>query len=139
MSPHFYYHWLRFAAIITILTGVLSLLASHPDTDFLWRYLFNALNCFQADIRFDEVARVLNGVLGGVMIGWGWMLFYLAHPSVFNQSVCKAMLSGIIVWFITDSTGSYIAGLPMNIALNVLFLILFLVPLISLKKFQGNP
>lgn len=134
MRQHVSCNWLRFASVLTMLTGVISLLASHPSTDFLWRYLFNALNYFQSDIQFNEIGRALNGVLGGVMLGWGCMMFYLAHPSVFNQSIRHAMLSGVLVWFITDSTASYVAGIPLNIVLNISFLVIFLVPLIFHKK-----
>ncbi|MCE0722614.1 MULTISPECIES: hypothetical protein [Legionella] len=134
MKQHLYHYWLRCACVLTMVTGLISLLASYPDTDFLWRYLFNALSGFQSDIQFSAVARTLSAVLGGVMIGWGWMMFYLVHPSVFNQFIRNALLSGIIVWFLTDSIGSYVSDLPMNIVLNIIFLIIFLIPLISLKK-----
>lgn len=134
MKQHFYHYWLRCACVITMLTGLTSLLASYPDTDFLWRYLFNALGGFQSDIQFSAVDRNLSAVLGGVMVGWGWMMFHLVHPSVFNQFIRNALMSGIIVWFLTDSMGSYVSGLPMNIVLNTIFLIIFLIPLISLKS-----
>lgn len=131
---NFYLHWLRLACIFTIMTGITSLLASYPTTDFVWRELFNLLNLYASNIDFDSTSRALNAVLGGVMIGWGWMMFCLSHPKIFNESIRKIMLSALIIWFFTDSLGSYASGLVMNIVLNIVFLCLFLIPLVILKE-----
>jgi hypothetical protein len=133
MNKDFYYKWLRMACVLTIVTGVVSLLASHPTTETLWRAFIFALSGFSKDYDFNSTARGISAVLGGVMIGWGWMMFCLSHPKTFNASVRTIFISTLILWFITDSIGSYVSGLSFNIAVNLLFFFLFLIPLWQLK------
>jgi hypothetical protein len=44
------------------------------------------------------------------------------------------MTIALLAWFAVDSLGSWAAGLPGNIVLNVAFLLMFLPPLVSLSR-----
>ncbi|MEM6930240.1 MAG: hypothetical protein AAF602_25090, partial [Myxococcota bacterium] len=48
------------------------------------------------------------------------------------RGVARAMLGGLVTWYVVDSAGSLVAGIPGNVVLNTVFLGLFLVPLLSL-------
>ncbi len=65
------------------------------------------------------------------MAGWGvllWMLSTHLFPS--DQALAaKLIIASIVTWFVIDSTGSILAGAPLNAAFNVSFLLIFCVPL----------
>ncbi len=75
-------------------------------------------------------SQLLAAVLGGVMIGWGAMVLLLVariypHDPALARSI---ILPAIWVWFTIDSLASIIAGAPMNVVLNLGFLLAFIVP-----------
>jgi hypothetical protein len=131
--------WLRLASLITIGTGIIASLASHPDGDFIWRVLFDLLKGFDPlrATSFTPDNYATNAVLGGVMIGWGVMMFCLSSAPMFNEQMRAIFSKSLLAWFICDSAGSYAAGLPGNVLLNVVFILMFLPPLFSLKKFTA--
>jgi hypothetical protein len=85
---------------------------------------------------FSKANYATNAVLGGVMIGWGILMFLLVNGPLAqgDQAIRRYLMIGLLSWFTFDSTGSFFAELPGNILLNVSFLLLFLPPLILLKK-----
>lgn len=134
MKKEFYLIWLRIVCILTILTGLLSSLACCRQTQLPWLLLFDVLQWpldgFPSD--FSNISRALNAVLGGVMVGWACLILFLTYS--FNENIRKALLYSVIIWFMVDSLGSYLAHIPGNIFLNIIFLLLLIVPLIKLKK-----
>lgn len=128
--------WLQAASLITIGTGLIASLGSHPATEFVWLWLFDLLR-WPLDgnpAGFSSDAQAVNAVLGGVMIGWGLLMLRLARENVFQEPIRAGMQGALLLWFVTDSMGSFAAGLPGNVVLNVVFLILFLIPLRLLKS-----
>ncbi|MEI6254203.1 MAG: hypothetical protein WCP30_15510 [Mycobacteriaceae bacterium] len=135
--------WLKAASVVTILTGVICALASHSSTGGLWLYLFDALKWpIDGDPAvFNADTRAVNAVLGGVMVGWGLLMFFLSSERLMTAApnVPPMMTISLLAWFLVDSAGSWAAGLPGNIALNVAFLAMFLPPLASLsRRVSGN-
>lgn len=134
---------LKIACVATIATGLVSVAASHPAGDALWALVFDVLQ-WPVDGQqgaFSAEARVLNAVCGGVLAGWGSLMYWLAAGPVAagDQSARKAFLASVLIWFVTDSAGSFAAGWPGNVALNVVFLIAFVGPLAALSRGQSAP
>ena len=130
--------WLQVACAIAVATGLVSAAASSPATDGLWLFIFDLLK-WPIDgnpTQFDLTTRAVNAVLGGVMVGWGTLMFLLVRNFLQKDYalVRKLILVGILSWFVIDSTGSFFAELPGNILLNVSFLCLFLPPLLFVKN-----
>ena len=130
--------WLQVMCAITVAFGLVSAAASFPATDKLWLFLLDLLK-WPIDgnpSQFDLTSRALNAVLGGVMVGWGTLMFLLVRNFLNNDFVLvrKLMLIGIMSWFVIDSTGSFFAKLPGNVLLNLSFLCLFLPPLLLVKS-----
>jgi hypothetical protein len=128
--------WLQLASLITVITGAIAGLGSHPATDFAWLWLFDLLQ-WPIDgnpALFSSDAHAINAVLGGVMMGWGLLMFKLARDDLFQEPIRAAMQAALLFWFVTDSTGSFAADLPGNVVLNGAFLLLFLIPLRLLKR-----
>jgi hypothetical protein len=130
--------WLQVACAMAVATGLVAAAASFPATDRLWLFLFDLLK-WPIDgnpSQFDLTTRAVNAVLGGVMVGWGTLMFLLVRNFLNNDFplVRKLILVSIVAWFVVDSTGSFLAELPGNVLLNVSFLCLFLPPLLFVKN-----
>ncbi len=129
--------WLQIACIITIGTGVICALASHPATEAAWLYLFDLLK-WPLDGNpgaFDSNTRAVNAVLGGTMVGWGLLMLLLSKKQLLTTvpGLPRFMLIALFAWFIVDCTGSLLADIPGNVLLNIGFLGLFVPPLWVLR------
>lgn len=131
--------WLRifrFGALYVLVTGLIPLLAVFPGTQEPWRLFFDILN-WPADASpadFTSLERQLSAIIGGVLCGWAWLLYRMAHPEVFNEVLRKLMIGSTWIWFVLDSGGSILAGLPLNALSNIGFALVLLVPLWKLKE-----
>jgi hypothetical protein len=125
---------IRFAAALLLVgPGVLIALAAFPPLNGPAR-LFIDLVYWPVDGAQPgdaQATRILFAILGGITAGWGVMMWTLAgaplsrHPDLIRPVFRTALLA----WFVTDSTGSVLAGAPLNAALNLVILAAFLVPL----------
>ena len=138
MSIHISIIWAKIASIVTIVTGVICALASHPATESAWMFLFDILKwpldgdpgAFHAD------TRAVNAVLGGTMVGWGLLMYFLMTEQLHAKvpGLPRMMLIALCAWFVVDCTGSLFAGLPGNVVLNIGFMVMFVPPLVALMK-----
>ncbi len=130
--------WLRAACVITVVTGLICAMASHPATAGVWLWLFDLLKWpLDGDPAFfADDTRAVNAVLGGTMVGWGVLMYLLATPQRIQAlpELPQLMLIGLIAWFVVDCIGSLFAGLPGNLVLNIGFLVLFVPPLLVLQR-----
>ena len=137
MQNNFWVIWLRFSAILTFFTGLVSSFASTESGSYLWLFLFDLLT-YPIDgnpSKFYSESFALNAVLGGVMVGWSVLIYLLIEDDIQNNKKnLRFILISLICWFIVDSVGSYFAGINGNIVLNIGFLFLYLPPLIKLLK-----
>ncbi len=135
----FYLRWLKVSSIITIFFGLVVSFASSPKTQQIWLKLFDLIKWpidnNPSGFSFEE--HVLNAVLGGVMSGWGLMMYLLSQNDIYNYKIGKIIFSSLLCWFFIDSIGSYFAELPVNIFLNTLFLLMFAIPLLGLKRIDS--
>jgi hypothetical protein len=134
-SQKFWLKILRFSSLFVLVTGILPVLAIFEVTQEPWRLFFDILT-WPMDgnpATFTDSERQLSAVLGGVLCGWAWLLYKLAHEDVFNQTIRKLMIQSTVVWFFVDSLGSILSGLPLNAVSNISFLLLLMFPLWKLK------
>jgi len=130
--------WLKTACLITIITGLVCAMGSHPATDVVWRTLFDLLKWpLDGDpATFNADTRAVNAVLGGTMVGWGVLMYLIATPQQFAAipALPRLMQYALYAWFVVDCIGSLAAGLPGNLVLNLVFLGLFVPPLRALAR-----
>ncbi|MCE3009178.1 MAG: hypothetical protein LW875_01030 [Proteobacteria bacterium] len=126
---------LRYGCLFILVTGFLPLFAVLPTTEGPWRLFFDVLTWPVDNFpsTFTDSERQLSAVLGGVLCGWAWLLYKLADPAVFTEKIRKLMVQSGWVWFILDSGGSILAGLPLNALSNVSFAVILLGPLWKLR------
>ncbi|MEM9332423.1 MAG: hypothetical protein AAGA53_13925 [Pseudomonadota bacterium] len=133
--------WLKIGSAIVMGFGLLGVLGSLTAMD--------GVTGFFADLAFwpygratgsiSPEVRLLWGICGGLMAGWGLMMWMLAtkiYPKE-PELARSIILTSVITWFLFDSTGSALAGAPMNVVYNVGFLLLFVVPLWNSKTKLG--
>lgn len=129
---------LKLAAVVTMGFGAIIMLGAHPTTDIALRFM----NSFIFLAPFDTAARIINddgtllsAVLGGVMIGWGAMIWQVTqHVLPENPRLAKRLiLPPLTLWFIADSSASLVSAAPFNVVLNIAFFAMFLLPLFRIR------
>lgn len=123
--------WLDAMCGVVILFGLIMAGGALPATEAPARLLFEWQN--QGPLPIDRAARVSLGVLGGVMCGWGVTLYAaLQAAHMIGQPatrIWRLIAASMIFWFVVDSTLSIATGFALNAAMNIGFLLAFLVPL----------
>lgn len=123
---------LKFAAAVVIAFGLVmaaaSLAALAAPTALLIDLVFFPIDGAQS--MADPVVRFMSAICGGVMVGWGAMLWLLVtrllprDPALTRQLILISVFS----WFIVDSTGSMLSGGHWNVLGNLGFLLIFAIP-----------
>lgn len=126
----FWWRWLLLVTIGVFLFGLGFIFL--PD---VMQGLFNWMFYGVPEARFDAEAthyiKFTYGVLGAVMAGWMAALLSILLRS-FRRGEREAwdtIALSMVVWFIIDTPFSLSMGFPQNAIFNVLFLVLFAVPL----------
>ncbi|WP_291843417.1 hypothetical protein [Maricaulis sp.] len=117
-------HRLHLAAWVLILVGLSTATGAVPaidaGADIFLDLVFLPLDGAQSITTAAE--RLLFGIMGGLMVGWGVAFLALAR----GKTARFALLCGGVAWFFADSTASVLAGGAMNVVYNSSFLALFL-------------
>ena len=80
--------------------------------------------------------KLVHAVLGAVMVGWGSAILYVLFCT-FRENLgigWKTITGSVLAWFIPDTAYSLLSGFWQNAVLNVVFLIMFSIPLLALRK-----
>ncbi len=124
---------LRLAAGAVMIFGLAIALGAHPASGGLTHLLADLIlwPMDGAETGAAHEARLLYAIAGGVMAGWGWALWLLAGEGIARAPDLsrRVIRDSVVVWFAVDCAGSLAAGAPLNLAGNLIFLLLFLVPL----------
>lgn len=87
----------------------------------------------------DDAARLLTAILGGILVGFGVMIWLIAERVLRTDPALGRglILVPLLCWFVTDSLGSILAGAWFNAIINVAILVSFLIPLLVGKTNAG--
>lgn len=124
--------WLKTGSAITIGFGVIIAAAAVPalqaPTALLLDLVYLPLDGTPSPSGHD--ARLLSAISGGVLIGWGLMIWLLATTLYAKEPVVcrRIILTSIIAWFVVDSSMSIAAGAILNAFFNIGFLLVFALP-----------
>lgn len=134
---------LRLNAEIIIGFGVLFALAAIPAV-YGWIAIFFDLAHFpfnRAPEALDPTGRLMIAISGGLTVGLGVMVWTVATEviPVAAPQGRKVVLYSAVGWFITDSTFSVVAGSPLNVILNLSFLLMMVMPLQRKGPAEADP
>jgi hypothetical protein len=130
--------WLKAAsAILMIGFGLMFAVAAWPPTSGI-ATMFVDLLFWPLDGAQSLAApetRIILAIGGGITVGWGVLVWQVAsHVMPSEPAMARQILTrSLAAWFIIDSTCSWLAGAPLNIAANAAFLMVFLWPLMRMR------
>lgn len=133
MSHAFHRFWLKVTAFVVASFGPVFFLGSMAATSEPARLTLDLLSwpLDGAQTFAAPELRFLSAVTGGFLLGWGVMIWclsawvYDAHP----EGVRRAVLFGLLAWFVLDSAGSIASGTPSNALFNIPVLLIAAGPL----------
>jgi hypothetical protein len=133
MSQKFHKLWLKVTALIIGSFGPVFFLGTMPSTLEPARLTLDILSWpLDGETTFASPdTRFLSALTGGFLFGWGvttWCLSSWVYDAA-PEGVRRAVLTGLVAWFILDSAGSIASGNASNAAINVLVLLLAVGPL----------
>lgn len=134
-SPSRFLFWWRWLIVVTlgVLLFGLSLIVAPEFTRRFFGLLLYSSSESLATFGVPAVAylTLLHGVLGAVMVGWAVaLLFVLLGPfRHFSKRGWLAMVVSLLAWFVPDTALSLWSGFWQNAALNLVFAVLFAIPL----------
>jgi len=120
---------LKFGAVLLVGFGVLFVLSAWPPLAApltllvdLFAFPFDGAQTLSA-----EATRLALAIGGGVLAGWGAMIWLIAtRLADSDPALARSLVLGpVVICFVLDSAGSVAAGVPFNVVLNVGFLVLF--------------
>ena len=135
MSHAFHKLWLKVIALLVASVAPLLFLGTMEATSEPARLVLDFLNWpidGQSSYSAPET-RFLSALTAGFLIGWGVMIWYLA-VAVYDHApdaVRRAVIFGLVCWFLTDSTGSILSGHSMNVVFNVIFFLIGVGPILA--------
>ncbi|GBF56746.1 hypothetical protein PbB2_00403 [Candidatus Phycosocius bacilliformis] len=126
-------NWLNLWCGGVIVLGLIFLGSGLPATDWGVRLYFDAMAWPIDGKGWEEAARLTAMVLGAVMMGWGVTMLILVRVAIENPHLrlFVPLTGAILVWWLGDTSLSFVLGSPGNATANTLFLIAYLIPVIA--------
>ena len=138
MNRAFFVAWFKLGCIVAGIAGLVALTASIEAYSGPWLLLLDLVKWpLDGDpAMFSHEALLLNAIIGGVMVGWAALMYFVAAGPIAqgDTKLARQVLISILMWFGIDSIGSYLSQFPGNIAINIFFLIILSIPLFALSK-----
>jgi hypothetical protein len=132
MSPEFTSTWLKLNSLFVVLLGLLVALGAHPATALPVTWLADIVFWpFDGQQTLDhQAARALAAIGGGVMVGWGVMMWLVVDRllPVDPRLARLLLIEATLAWFLVDSTGSFVAGATVNVLLNTVLMLAIVLP-----------
>jgi hypothetical protein len=129
----FWWYWLIIVASGVIVFSFSMVIAPNLVQQLLFDTMFFSSAQMQTIFGNTAASYILfmYRVLGAVMIGWMISLLFILAGS-FRQGERQgwyAVTASIMVWFLIDSGFSISTGFWQNAVFNVIFFVLFIIPL----------
>lgn len=130
--------WLKVTAVIVGSFGPVFFLGTmaYTDTPAQWTLDFLSWPVDGAQNYEAPTTRFLSALTGGFLFGWGiciWLLQNWVYDKAPDETR-KAVVRGLVAWFILDSLGSFASGNSANVLFNILVLVVAVGPLWTPQK-----
>ena len=133
MTQRFHKFWLIITTIVVGSFGPVFSLGTILLTSEPARWTLDLLSWPIDGLQNYEAAttRFLTALTGGFLFGWGVCIFCL-QKWVYDKApdeTRKAIVMGLLAWFVLDSSGSIASGNPSNAIINIIVLLIAVGPL----------
>jgi hypothetical protein len=133
-----WWYWLIFVTCSVIVFSLGMVIAPNLVQERLFDAMFFSSAQMQSILSNAAVSYILftYRVLGAVMIGWMISLLFILVGS-FRRGQREgwyAITGSIAVWFLLDSGFSILVGYWQNAVFNVIFFVLFIIPLAAISN-----
>lgn len=97
-------------------------------------------NSIKVDQQVNLFQKWIYGVLGATVFGWGIFLSFIAHSPFKRKEkwAWNCFLTGIICWFVVDTSISFYFTVVFNAIFNIVLFIGILIPLLFSRKYFNN-
>ena len=136
---HFWQKWLTWANIVTLCVGLLVAFAGNSVAFELHNQYSNELffNNTQSFLNIIEYKNWLWGIIGGTIVGFHALMIFISEFPFKRKERWSyiALWTGLVSWFVIDSSVSAYYGAIYNILIiNLFAFILIGAPLIATKN-----
>ena len=132
---------LRFGAAILIGFGtVIALSAWPPASGFIGLFVdVLAWPLDGAQSLAAKETRLALAIAGGVMAGWGAMIWMATNRLVARDPAFLRSLVMVpaVIWFVVDSLGSVASGIAVNAGVNLAVLLIFVAAFVGRAQVKG--
>ena len=138
MSPQATGRYIRTVGSFSILVAILFAFAGVNDftgANDIFFHLASSGGNGVAGLDTPE-AKMAMAIAGGVFAGLMAMYVFITAPGVEqgNELIRKGSITTFLVWFGVDSTASVATGNAPNVIPNIIFLVVYLTPLLLVKR-----
>lgn len=138
MSPTTAALSMRVIGVISILTAVIFALAGVNDFTGANDIFFSLASSGAEGVAglTTPESKLAMAIAGGVFGGLGAMYLFISAPGVEqgNALIRKGSIYVFLTWFVIDSSASVASGNAANVIPNLVFLIIYLAPLLLVKQ-----
>jgi hypothetical protein len=133
MSQAFHKFWLKITGVVVASFAPIFFLGAIESLAEPARFVTDLLSWPLDGMQSfaEPTTRFVSAVTGGLLLGWGVMIWFLSGPvyDAAPEGVRRVVVIGLLSWFVLDSTGSFLSGNASNAAFNVFVLVLAIGPL----------
>lgn len=133
MTHAFHKYWLKVTAVVVGSFGPVFFLGTMTSTMEPARFTLDLLSwpLDGATTYASPDTRFLSALTGGFLFGWGVMIWCLSSwvYDLAPEAVRRAVVAGVLGWFVLDSSGSIASGNASNAVFNVAVLLIAVGPL----------
>ncbi|WP_422345082.1 hypothetical protein [Parasphingorhabdus sp.] len=141
MSPTATAFSMRIIGVISIITAVLFALAGVNDFTGANDIFFNLASSGTEGVAglTTPESKLAMAIAGGVFGGLGAMYLFISAPGIEQGSslIRKGSIYVFLTWFVIDSGASIASGNAANVIPNLVFLVVYLAPLLLVKQTEA--
>lgn len=141
MSPTAAAFSMRIIGVISIITAVLFALAGVNDFTGANDIFFNLASSGTKGVAglTTPESKLAMAIAGGVFGGLGAMYLFISAPGIQQGSslIRKGSIYVFLTWFVIDSGASIASDNAANVIPNLVFLVVYLAPLLLVKQTEA--
>jgi hypothetical protein len=141
MSPTAAAFSMRIIGVISIITAVLFALAGVNDFTGANDIFFNLASSGTEGVAglTTPESKLAMAIAGGVFGGLGAMYLFISAPGIQQGSslIRRGSIYVFLTWFVIDSGASIASGNAANVIPNLVFLVVYLAPLLLVKQTEA--